>query len=58
MALITAETDSVTLCLHCPTPLDDDNECRDSNGDRVCADCYHDGTAYVEALDRELDGGL
>jgi hypothetical protein len=58
MLLITAETAETTLCLHCPTVLheDEDESCRDSNGNRVCATCYSDGTAYVEPLDYELDG--
>ena len=56
MALITAETAEAT-CRHCLTVLDEDSECRDSNGDRVCSICYHDGTAYVESLDYELDAG-
>jgi hypothetical protein len=57
MALITAEPVESTACLHCPVLIDEDTECLDSNGNRVCATCYHDGTAYVEALDYELDGG-
>jgi len=56
MALITAETAEAT-CRHCLTVLGEDSECRDSNGDRVCSICYHDGTAYVESLDYELDAG-
>jgi hypothetical protein len=56
MQLITAKTDH---CAYCPTALDEDedDDRRDSNGDRVCAICYTDGTAYVEPLDFELDGG-
>jgi hypothetical protein len=57
MLLITAETTEVTTCLHCPASLSEDNEARDSNGDRVCEDCYHDGTAYVEPLDLARDHG-
>jgi hypothetical protein len=54
MQLITAKTDH---CAYCPTALDEDDDRRDSNGDRVCSICYTDGTAYVEPLDFELDGG-
>lgn len=53
----TIEADETTTCLHCPTALTEDARYRDSNGDTVCADCYQDGTAYVEPLDFELDGG-
>lgn len=46
-----------SACTYCPESVAEGDEYRDSNGDRTCADCYFDGTAYVEPLDLELDGG-
>lgn len=65
MALITEDDrdlavidDDLKLCLHCPTLVDiEEDGYRDSNGRTVCAACYHNGTAYVEQIDYELDGG-